>query len=153
MISLQTKKRWMRKRLKKTKTTRNQSYIATSWMSFSKMIIESNKTRTSQSHNADHSNLQWRTYFDESEKDENVTAATMNFNWNKKKRLKDADIAITNHDEFEKLIMIIKRLINHCERTTNARDKIYKIYFDNQVSLKMIHVMSLMLDQKRLQRV
>ena len=38
---------------------------------------------------------------------------------------------ITHHDEFEKLIMIVKRLINYCERTTNARDKIYKIYSDN----------------------
>ena len=49
--------------------------------------------------------------------------------------------------------MIIKELIDYCEETTNARDKIYKIYSDNQVSLKMIHVMSSMLDQKKLQRV
>ena len=49
--------------------------------------------------------------------------------------------------------MIVKELIDHCEKTTNARDKIYKIYFDNQTSLKIIHVMSLMHDQKKLQRV
>ena len=42
--------------------------------------------------------------------------------------------------------MIVKKLIDHCEKTTNARDKIYKIYFDNQVLLKMIHVMLLMFD-------
>ena len=153
MISLQTKRRWMRKHLKKTKTTRNQSYIATSWMNFSKMIIESNKTRTSQSHSADHLNLRWQTYFDESEKNENIIVAAMNFNWNKKKRLKDVDIMITHHDELEELIMIVEELINHCERTTDARDKIYKIYFDNQVSLKAIHVISSMFNQKRLQRV
>ena len=153
MISLQTKKRWMRKRLKKTKATRSQFYIAASWMNSSKMIIENNKIITSQSHSADHLNLQWRTYSDGSEKDENVIAATMNFNWNKKKRLKDVSITITHHDELEKLIMIVEELINHCERTTNARDKIYKIYSDNQISLKVIHVMSSMLDQKKLQRV
>ena len=67
--------------------------------------------------------------------------------------MKDVDIAITHHDEFEKLIIIVEELIDHCEKTTNARDKIYKIYSDSQVSLKMIHVMSLMHDQKRLQRV
>ena len=153
MISLQAKRRWMRKRLRKMKTTRNQFYIATSWMSSSKMIIKNNKTRTSQSYNANHLNLQWRAYSDESEKDEDVIAAAMNFNWNKRKRLKSADIAITHHNEFEELIMIVEELINHCERTTNARDKVYKIYSDNQVSLKAIHVMSSMFDQKRLQRV
>ena len=67
--------------------------------------------------------------------------------------MKDVNITITHHDELEKLIMIIKKLIDYCERTTNARNKIYKIYSDNQVSLKIIHVMSSMLDQKRLQRV
>ena len=67
--------------------------------------------------------------------------------------MKDVDITITHHDEFEKLIMIVEKLIDYCERTTNAREKIYKIYSDNQASLKMIHVMSLMLDQKKLQRV
>ena len=49
--------------------------------------------------------------------------------------------------------MIVKKLIDHCEKTTNARDKVYKIYSNNQVSLKIIHVMSSMHDQKKLQRV
>ena len=60
---------------------------------------------------------------------------------------------ITHYNELKKLIMIVEELINHCEKVTNARDKIYKIYFNNQASLKMIHVMSLIYDQKRLQRV
>ena len=95
------------------------------------MIIESNKTMTSQNHSADHSNLQWRIYFDESEKNEDVIAAAMSFNWNKKKRLKDVNITITHHDEFKKLIIIVEELIDYCEKTTNARDKVYKIYFNN----------------------
>ena len=138
---------------KKDEIIRNQFYIAASWVNFSKIIIKSNKTKTLQNHNANHSNLRWRTYFDENEKDENVIVATMNFNWNKEKCLKGVDIIITHHDEFEKLIMIVEKLINYCERTTNARDKVYKIYSDNQILLKMIHVMSSMFDQKRLQRV
>ena len=60
---------------------------------------------------------------------------------------------ITHHDELEKLIMIVEKLIDHCERATNARDKIYKIYFDSQTSLKVIHVILLMFDQKKLQRI
>ena len=153
MTSLQTKKRWMRKHLKKTKATRSQFYIAASWMNFLKMIIESNKTMTSQNHSADHLNLRWRVYSDESEKNENVIAAMMNFNWNKKKRLKDVNITITHYNELEELIMIVEKLIDYCERATNARDRIYKIYSDSQVSLKMIHVILLVFDQKRLQRV
>ena len=133
----------MRKCLKKMKITRSQFYTAASWMNFSKMIIESNKIMTSQSHSANHLNLEWQIYSDKSEKDENVIAAAMNFNWNKRKHLKDVDITITHHDELEKLIMIIEKLINHCKRTTNARDKIYKIYSDSQASLKIIHVISL----------
>ena len=42
--------------------------------------------------------------------------------------------------------MIVKELIDYCEKMTNARDKIYRTYFNSQISLKMIYVMSLMLD-------
>ena len=77
----------------------------------------------------------------------------MNFNWNKKKRLKSAGITLTHHHKLKKLIMIIEKLISQCERTINTRNKIYKVYFNNQASLKVIHVMSLIFDQKRLQRI
>ena len=77
----------------------------------------------------------------------------MNFNWNKRKRLKDAGTTLTYHDELKNLIMIVEKLISHCERTINARNKIYKVHFDNQSSLKMIYVISLMLNQKRLQKI
>ena len=36
--------------------------------------------------------------------------------------------------------MIVKELIDYYKKTTNARDKVYKIYFNNQTSLKIIHV-------------
>ena len=57
MISLQAKKRWMRKHLKEAKTTFSQFYIAASWMNSSKIIIEIDKTKTSQTHDSDTSNL------------------------------------------------------------------------------------------------
>ena len=67
--------------------------------------------------------------------------------------MEDADITITHYDEFEKLIMIIKELIDYYKRTTNMRNKVYKIYFNSQISLKIIQIMSLMFNQKKLQRV
>ena len=153
MISLQAKRRWMRKHLRKAKTTFNQFYIAASWMNFSKIIIEIDKIRASQAHDNDTSNLRWKIYSNKNERNEDVTIATMNFNWNKKRRLKSAGTAFTHHDELKNLIMIVEKLINHCEKTIDARNKIYKVYFDSQASLKMIHVMSSMLDQKKLQRI
>ena len=81
-------------------------------MNFSKIIIKVNKIRISQVYGSDTSNLQWKIYSDESKKNENVTTATMNFNWNKKKYLKDADITFTYYDELKKLIMIVEKLIN-----------------------------------------
>ena len=131
MISLQTKKWWMRKHLKKAKTTFSQFYIVASWINFSKMIIEINKTKASQIYDNDTSDFRWKIYLNKSEKNENVTTATMNFNWNKKKRLKSANITFTHHDELKKLIMIVEKLINQCERIIDARNKIYKIYFNN----------------------
>ena len=143
----------MRKHLRKTKTALNQLYIAASWISFSRIVIEIDKTRTSQAHDNDTSNLRWRTYSNENERNEDVTAAAVNFNWNKKRCLKNAGTALTHHGELKDLIMIVEELINHCERATDARNRIYKVYFDSQTSLKMIHVMSSMFDQKRLQRI
>ena len=50
---------------------------------------------------------------------------------------------ITHYDEFKELIIIVKELIDYYKRTINARDKIYKVYFNSQISLKMIYVMLL----------
>ena len=101
---------------------------------------------TLQSHNANQSNLQWRIYSNGSKKDENVINAMINFNWNKKKRLKDIDITITHYDKFKELIMIVKELIKYYEKAMNVCNKIYKIYFDSQASLKVIHIILSMFD-------
>ena len=49
--------------------------------------------------------------------------------------------------------MIIKELINYCEKSIDARNKVYKIYFNNQTLLKAIYIISLTLDQKKLQKI
>ena len=68
-------------------------------------------------------------------------------------RLKSVNITFTHHDKLKDLIIIIKKLINHYKKIIDARNKIYKIYFNNQVSLKMIHVILSMFDQKKLQKI
>ena len=80
MILLQIKRRWMRKHLKKAKITFSQFYIVASWINLSKIIIKIDKTRTSQAHDNDTSNLRWKIYSNENERNENVTIATINFN-------------------------------------------------------------------------
>ena len=72
--------------------------------------------------------------------------ATMSFNYNKNKRLKNTSITFTHHDKFKNLIIIVEKLINHCKKTIDLRNKIYKIYFDSQISLKVIHVILLIFD-------
>ena len=57
----------------------------------------------------------------------------------------------THHDKLKDLIIIVEKLINHCERTIDAHNKVYKFYFNSQTLLKMIHVMLLIFDPKRLQ--
>ena len=118
-----------------------------------KIIIKIDKIKISQAHDNDTLNLWWKVYLNESEKNENVTIATMNFNWNKKRRLKNADTTFTHHNELKNLIIIVERLISHCEKMIDARNKVYKVYFDNQISLKMIYVISSMFDQKKLQKI
>ena len=132
---------------------RNQFYIATSKMNSSKMIIRNNEKAALFSHKHNTSNFQWKIYSDENDKDDDVIVATMNFNWNTNKRLKNVEITLTHHEEFEDLIMIVKKLIKRCETSDNVCNKIYKVYFDSQISLKVIHVMLSTLNQEKLQRI
>ena len=67
--------------------------------------------------------------------------------------MKDADTAFTYYNELKNLIMIVEKLINYYEKIMDARNKIYKVYFDNQTSLKMIYIILLMLNQKKLQKI
>ena len=122
-------------------------------MNFLKIIIKIDKTRILQTYDTNMLNFRQKIYFDKSEKNENVTTTTMNFNYNRKKRLKNADITFTHYNKLKNLIIIIEKLINYCEKTIDARNKIYKIYFVNQTSLKVIHVISLMFDQEKLQKL
>ena len=49
--------------------------------------------------------------------------------------------------------MIVEKLIKHCKNQCNVYNKIYKIYSDNQISLKVIRVMFSTLNQEELRRI
>ena len=69
-----------------------------------------------QIYDIDKLNFKWRVYFNKSEKDGNITIATINFNWNKKKCLKSVNVTFTRHNKFKNWIMIVEKLINYCKK-------------------------------------
>ena len=70
-----------------------------------------------------------------------------------KKYLKNAEITLTYHEKLENLIIIIEKLIKCCEISDNAYNKIYKVYFNSQFSLKAVYIILSILNQERLQRI
>ena len=62
-------------------------------------------------------------------------------------------MTLTYHKKLKKLIIIVKELIRYCENQCNAYNKVYKIYLNNQILLKMTRVMFLTLKQEKLQRI
>ena len=57
------------------------------------------------------------------------------------------------HDEMKELIMTMKHLVEKCVIENECRDKIYKVYSNNQTSLKTIQSMKSNNDQTRLRRI
>ena len=69
--------------------------------------------------------------------------------------MKSVEITLIHHDEMKELTMTMKRLVEKCvaEIEDECKDKIYKIYFDNQASLKTVRSMKSNNDQTRLKRI
>ena len=132
--------------------SRRQVYIAKSWIKSSKVVIQ-NETLAIKTHNANKSNSYWRVYSNESEQNNDVTAATVDANWEQKKRLEKADITLTHHEKLEGLTIETKQLTAHCERSDNCASRVYKIYSNSQASLKIVNAMISTTDQLRLRRI
>ena len=67
---------------------------------------------------------------------DNVTTTSIEINWKLRTRLSDAKITLIHHEKLEEFTAITKRLATHCTTTTDSQDKIYKMYSNNQTSLK-----------------
>ena len=108
---------------------------------------------TTRRHETDKSNSKWKVYSNESEKDDEVTIIVVKTHWECVKRLKNVEITLIHHDEMKELIMTMKRLIEKCVVENECKDKVYKVYLNNQASFKTIRSMKLNNDQTRLKRM
>ncbi len=77
----------------------------------------------------------------------------MKMNWELNKRLRRSTLVITHHDELKELVAKTKHLADVATVNQECHEKIYKVYNDNQTSLKTVKVMISTKDQTRLQRV
>ncbi len=85
--------------------------------------------------------LKQRVYLNDSDSKDDVTAIMMKMNWKLNKRLRKLTLVITDHDELKKLVVKMKHLANVVTANQECHEKIYKVYNDNQTSLKTVKVM------------
>ena len=77
----------------------------------------------------------------------------MRMNWKLNKRLKRLTLIIIHHDELKELVARVKHFANVATVNQEYHEKIYKVYNDNQISLKTMKAIILTKDQTRLQWV
>ena len=104
-------------------------------------------------HNVDNFASTQRVYSNDNDLKRDVITTTIDVNWEMRKRLKDSKVIITHHEKLKELIAKTKRLVVVAITNENYRDKTYKIFFDNQISLKIVKAMSSTTNQARLRRV
>ena len=147
------KRIWLKRKLKKSDVTFIQSYTIFSWVCSSRVTIDNSDEIATRRHDVDKSNSKWRAYSNESEKDDEVTAVAVETNWKCVKRLKNVEVALIHHDEMKELTMTMKHLVEKCVVENECKDKVYKMYSNNQTSLKTIRSMKSSNDQTRLRRI
>jgi len=64
--------------------------------------------------------------------------------------LKESTLVITHHDELKELVARMKHLADVTTVNQEYHEKIYKIYSDSQIFLKIVKVMISTKDQTRL---
>ena len=149
------KRIWLKRKLKTNDVTFIQSYTISSWVRSPKVTININDETTTRRHDDDLTNSKWRAYSNENEKDDEITTTIVDINWKRVKRLKDVEITLVHHDEMKELTMTMKRFVEKCatEIEEECKDKVYKVYFDSQTSLKTVRSMKSNNDQTRLRRI
>ncbi len=125
----------------------------TFWSESSKIIIVTNKKMLIKQHNLNIIALKQRVYSNDSDSRDDVTAIVMRMNWELNKRLKKLTLVIIHHDELKELVARMKHLADVVIVNQECHEKIYKVYSDNQTSLKTVKAMISTKDQTRLQQV
>ncbi len=95
--------------------------------------------------------LKQRVYLNDSDSKDDVTMIAMRMNWELNKRLKKSTLVITHHDELKELVAKMKHFADVAIVNQKYHEKIYKVYSNNQTSLKTVKVMISTKDQTRLQ--
>ncbi len=95
--------------------------------------------------------LKQRVYLNDSDSKDDVTMIAMRMNWELNKRLKKSTLVITHHDELKELVAKMKHFADVAIVNQEYHEKIYKVYSNNQTSLKTVKVMISTKDQTRLQ--
>ena len=95
--------------------------------------------------------LKQRVYLNNSDSRNNVTTIMMKMNRELDKRLKESTLIIIHHDELKELVAKVKHFADVVTVNQECHEKIYKVYSDNQTSLKTIKTMILTKDQTCLQ--
>ena len=65
----------------------------------------------------------------------------------------DVEITLIYHDEIKELTMTMKHFVEKCVVKNECKNKVYKMYSNNQVSFKTIQSMKSNNDQTRLRRI
>ena len=147
------KKNLIKKKMRKNDVIFIQSYTIFSWVCSSKVTINNNNEITTRRHNVDKSNPKWKTCSNESEKDNEVITIVVETNWECVKHLKSVEIALIHYKKMKKLTITRERLVEKCAVKNKYKNKIYKVYSNNQTSLKTIRSMKLNNDQTRLKYI
>ncbi len=151
--SLQLKQKWMKKTLKQMKMKWSHFYMITFWSKSSRIVIVTNKKMSINQHCFNTFALKQKVYLNDSNSKENVTVIAMKTNWKLNKRLRKSTLVITHHEELKELIARVKHLADITTKNQKCHKKIYKVYNDNQTSLKTVKVIISTKDQTYLQWV
>ncbi len=150
---LQLKQKWIKETLKQMKMQWSHFYMIILWSKSLKVIIVANKKMSISQHHLDTFVLKQRVYLNNSNSRKNVMMIAMRINWKLNKRLKRLTLVITHHEELKELIAKVKHLADVVIKNWKCYEKIYKVYSNNQTSLKTVKAIISTKDQTHLQQV
>ncbi len=116
-------------------------YMMIFWSESSKIVIVENKKMSINQHCFNTFTLKQRVYLNDSNSRKNVMMIVMRINWELNKRLRKSTLVITHHKELKELIVRMKHLADIVTENRKCHEKIYKVYNDNQTSLKTVKAM------------
>ena len=120
---------------------RSHLYMMIFWSESSKIVIVANKKMSINQHCFNTFTLKQRVYLNDSNSRKNVIMIAMRINWELNKRLRKSTLVITHNEELKELIVRMKHLADIVTENRKCHEKIYKVYNDNQTSLKTVKAM------------